>query len=431
MGFKDSTKERFEIYKSKINNIKIGKKINQFIAWKYSKAIMVFVLVAIIFSGFAYGDITTKESELIKKVSIALNSGSEKKLLKIIKVENKNIKLSKDDLKPLIRFYEEDKSRVSTLVTSLKNGDEAYSLKVVKEEGFIRDKYFLGITLREVEIVSNFKNSKLYLDSKYKGDIGSSGRLILSGMVPGVYDIKVENKSIYSELLEERKIAFTQNDKVDIELNGIMVTVSSNFANGIVYINGESSGKAAKDFVNIGPFLNDGSVELQVKAETPWGELSSNKVYIDKLPEVNIDIDLKNEGIIKEIDNTVSEFYSSVFTALNSQNKEDIVDASDEVKNQVYDVLNKKYFLFKNKYEISDLDIKMENSEVSYSEGEYIGNIVVNVSYAVKKNILGIDIKRDTYDEDFFTKVKYTDGKWTIYELDNFSIAGITKTLSK
>ena len=147
------------------------------------------------------------------------------------------------------------------------------------------------------------------------------------------------------------------------------------------------------------------------------------------MPEIKINIDLKSDEIISEIDSTIKEFYNSVFTALNSKNKEDIIYATDEVKSQVYDVLSKKYFIFKNKYQISNLDIKMENSEVSYINNEYIANIVINVSYTVNKNILGVNIKKDKYKEDFFTKVKYSDGKWIIYKLDNFSISGIDKTL--
>lgn len=431
MGFKENTKEIIETCRRKISSIKIGDKWNNFIFWKYSKLLMVLVLVGAIFIGFSYGDTVTRESELIKKVSIALNSGSERKLSKIIKVENKNIKLSKDELKPLIRFYEDDPSRISTLITGLKNGEEVNSLKLVKEKGILKDKYYLGITLRDIEIASNFQNSKVYLDSQYKGNIGNQGTLGLSGMVPGIYDLKVEMNSQYSQLFEERKIVFTKNDKVNVPLNGMMVTVSSNFSNGEVYINGQPSEKSVKDFVDIGPFVNDGSVELLVKVETPWGELSSEKVYVNGLPEININIDLKNDEILNELDSTVTDFYSSVFTSLNSQSKEDIVNGTDEVKEKVYDVLNKKYFIFKNKYEISDLDIRMGNSEVSYVNGEYTGNIVVSISYTVKKNILGLDIKKDTYKEEFFTKVKYVDGKWTVYQLDNFSITGISKTLAE
>ena len=162
-----------------------------------------------------------------------------------------------------------------------------------------------------------------------------------------------------------------------------------------------------------------------VKAETPWGILSSNEYAIGEYPIIELNIDLKNNKVLDGVNDTINRFYFSVFKSLNSENKDDIINANDEVRNNVYSILNKQYFWLKNSYEVSDLDIKINNSEINYDGSNYTGNIVVTIGYKIKKQIFGISIKSEEYSENFFTQIKYENNQWIVCDINNFSLEGL------
>ena len=258
----------------------------------------------------------------------------------------------------------------------------------------------------------------------------TSRTLEIPNLIPGVYDLKIEKKAYNSNLVEEKNIVFMDNNKIDIPLNGTLVTVKSSFEDSNVYINGEDSGIKVKDFKDVGPFPKDGSTYLTIKCNTPWGEIDSQKFYIEDHPEINIELDLKDTIIKEDVEKVVKEFYSSVFQALNSEDKNDIRNAKDEVKDNIYNTLSQKYFLLKNDYDISDLQIKMENSSIERNHGVYEARIVVNVSYKIKKKILGIDVKSESIEKNFFTNMKYENGKWIVYSVQDFSLPGLEEEKS-
>lgn len=80
-----------------------------------------------------------------------------------------------------------------------------------------------------------------------------------------------------------------------------MITVNSNFKEGTVYINGKSSDIKVKDFVDIGPFNKEDGKKILVKADTPWGILSSQESVIGEQPVIELNIDLKDSKIMDEI----------------------------------------------------------------------------------------------------------------------------------
>ena len=56
---------------------------------------------------------------------------------------------------------------------------------------------------------------------------------------------------------------------------------------------------------------------------------------------------------------------------------------------------------------------------------QFITSIVVNVSYKIKKKILGIDVKSESMEKNFFTNMKYENGKWIVYNVQDFSLPGL------
>lgn len=414
----DKLKIFIQKIKSYVNNIisksKYIKKVNK-------KLLIIFVgIIGLFILGTFVGDMTHKEDVFIKKVEKAFEKGNSRYILKILKTED-NIKLSKKDIKPLMEFYKKDSSRVKTLVSSLRKGKTFNSLSLYNNNG----SYYLKVDLSNMKIKSNFQGSNIYINETFRGTIDENEEFEVKNLVPGIYNITIENKSTYGEIKEKAEVILNNNEEFYIPIDGQMITVNSNFKEGTVYINGKSSDIKVKDFVDIGPFNKEDGKKILVKADTPWGILSSQESVIGEQPVIELNIDLKDSKIMDEINDTINRFYFSVFKSLNSQNKDDIVNTTNNVKNQIYSILNKEYIWLKNNYEVSDLQIKINNSEVNFDGANYTGNIVVTVSYKVSKQIFGLNIKSEEYSKNFFTEVKYKDGKWVICNIDNFSLDGL------
>ena len=407
----------------KIKSYAINIKKNKYIKTLNKKIIIIpTIIISVFFLGSLVGDITHKEDVFIKKVERALEKGSSTSILNFIR-SSEGIELTKNDIKPLVEFYKEDTSRIKTLIESLRKGRSVYSLTLCKDDK--SNNYYLNLELKDIEIVSNFRGSNVYINGVSKGEIDDDGKLIVGNLVPGLYNIEIEKESDYGSIKENTDIIVVDNSNINIPLNANLVTVNSNFQDGIVYINGKNSNTKVRDFVNVGPFDQDEVTTLMVKAETPWGILSSNEYAIGEYPIIELNIDLKNNKVLDGVNDTINRFYFSVFKSLNSENKDDIINANDEVRNNVYSILNKQYFWLKNSYEVSDLDIKINNSEINYDGSNYTGNIVVTIGYKIKKQIFGISIKSEEYSENFFTQIKYENNQWIVCDINNFSLEGL------
>lgn len=392
---------------------------------KDPKVIVVLILALLLIIVFLYGNASSKKRDVIEQLSNSLNKGNERALMNLIEDGNENLGITKEELGPYIDFFKVDKSRINKLVSALENGEELYSTKLETKKSFWGEKWYVEIEKKNVIVSSNFPETNVYLDNSFVGTTNSSRNLEIPNLIPGVYNIKVEKKAYNSNLKEEKEVIFMDNNKLDIPLKGTLVTVKSSFEDSNVYINGEDSGIKVRDFKDVGPFPKDGSTYLSIRCNTPWGEIDSQKVYIEDHPDINIELDLKDTVIKDEVEKVVKEFYTSVFQALNSENKNDIRNAKEEVKDNIYNTLSEKYFILKNDYDISDLKIKMENSSIEQNKGVYEARIVVNVSYKIKKKILGIDIKSEAIDKNFFTDLKFEKGRWIVCKVQDFSLPGL------
>lgn len=420
----DKLKENIKEVGHKVSDFfKKGK--NKIIREKDPKIIILCLISLIGIIVVLYGNVSSKRSDVIEQLANSLNKGNERALMNLIEEGDMNSGITKEELTPYIDFFKEDKTRVNKLIHSLENGEEIYSTKLESRKSFWGEKWYIVIEKKDLLVSSNFQESSVYLNNNFIGTTNSSGSLKIPNLIPGIYNLKVEKKAYNSNLVEEKSIIFMDNNKVDIPLNGTLITVKSSFDDSNVYINGEDSGIKVRDFKDVGPFPKDGSTYLTIKCNTPWGEIDSEKVYIKDHPEIKIELDLKNTVIKDDVEKVVKEFYNSVFQSLNSEDKNDIKDATANVKENIYSTLSQKYFFLKNDYDISDLQIKMENSSIERNHGLYEANIVVNVSYKIKKKILGIDVKSDNVEKNFFTKMKYENGKWLVYEVQDFSLPGI------
>lgn len=403
---------------------KIKEKIKSNKYYKY--IIILFFIFIVLIAGFTVGNLRSSKEAVLKKLNISLEKGNHSKLSKIIEItSDDDKKVDKEELEPIMEFYKADPNRRTNLINSLKNNKEVYGTKLVSKKSFLSEEYHVQVKLSTLNITTNSKNARLIINGIDNGTIDNEKKVKL--ITPGEYLIELESQNEYSNIKMNQKISLTQDQTLNMDVNGVKISAKSNFDNAKVYINDKDSGITVKDFKDIGPFPTDGSYTLSAKYKTPWGVLASEIVKIRDIPEVNLDISLKSEVLEASLMESVNAFYESVFKAVDSEDKTKILATDENIQEKIYSTIYKNTYLFKNKYKINNSNIDFEKSTITYNgEDKYAANIVVELNYNVKKEILGVPLKSEDHKQNFFTKLEYKDGTWKVYDIENFSLKSIS-----
>lgn len=391
---------------------KTTKKIKEFFKEHLKMVILIFI-IAFLFLGYFLGNIRTTKEQAFRNLEVALEEGNTSKLTDIIRVNDK--KVSKKDLTPLVNYYKGQDSSVNNIVDQIKNGSESCILKLVDKKNILGDSYYFDLKTFNLKVLSNLEGTDIYINNK---KINSSDTL--ENLIPGKYKIKGILSNKYGKIKKEEDIVLMKDEDIKLNLNGVMLTVDSDFKDADVFINGKNSGIKVSDFKDIGPIPTDGSVKVSIEQELPWGSVKGQEKDVLQNSTISLNLDMVNDKLWNEVNNDLDIFYKSVFEALGNEDKNLINCATDKVKDKVYNVLKENYIFMKNKYEIESLNIDKNKSSFKYKDGEYKGTIVCDIKYNTSKVIFGFNKKESS--KKFLTKVLYKDGKWIVYEIENFSL---------
>ncbi|MGL4569866.1 MAG: TcaA 3rd/4th domain-containing protein [Clostridium sp.] len=416
MAIKDNLYIIKEFFIKKCKKIKgINKDNYKYFFKKNIKWIIAIVLLIFLMAGYSIGNATTTKNQIIKELNLALKDGKANKLTNIIEVNNK--KVSKKELLPLIEYYKGKNELVNSTVEQLSDNNKTDIFELVNEKSFFGDNYHINLKTFNVTLTSNFKDAQISLnnsDEKY----GTTDTI--RNIIPGNYVITGEIKSDYGDIKSEKDITVMKDEKIDMNLKGVMVTVQSDIKDAKVMIDGKDSGIIAKNFKDIGPIPSDGSVNISLQKEFPWGVVDGKEVMVKDSKNIKLSMDLVNDELWNNVLGSVNTFYGSVMDALNNEDENLIKGASDAAKKKVYSILEKNYFIFKNKYEMTSLNIDKEKSHFEYNGGKYKGTVVCDVNYDVSMALFGLGKKENN--KKFFTKVVYKNNEWIVDDVENFSL---------
>ena len=144
------------------------------------------------------------------------------------------------------------------------------------------------------------------------------------------------------------------------------------------------------------------------------------KKYKSEKPEIKvqednilkIDINMANDELLATIENTLREFYNSLFDALNNKDSALIENVEENSREEVFNSIYEKPKVFANNYTISDLELKIANSEFKYENEKYVANILVDMDYSVAKKIL--PFIKEQKEERFLLSLIYNEEKWLV-----------------
>ncbi|WP_297629861.1 hypothetical protein [uncultured Clostridium sp.] len=414
---KDVKKGNFKrktIEKTKKLNLK---KINGLAFWQKNKKIIIpTALVLCLILGYLIGMPKDNKNEVINKLKVGLENSNIKTLNSIIKVNGKEAR--GNELEPLTKYFSGRSDKVLEFVNLVENNGATKIMEIRSEKNIFGKRYYIDLKTFDLLVNANLKDVQITLNNK-KIEAGKT----IENIIPGQYNLEASVNSKYGIIKETGEIIVLNNTNINLDLKGEKVTVNSEFEDAEVLVNGVSSKKKVKDFKDIGPMPMDGSISLSLEKEFPWGKIQGEKVIVKDSSIINLKINMANDKLWTEVDSSLNNFYESVFNALNNENGEEIKESTEEAKNKIYSILEKKYLFLKNTYKLESLTIDKEKSNFSYKDGKYIGTVVCDVDYTISKDIFGIiGVSNDKENKKFFTNVVYQNGKWIVNNVENFSL---------
>lgn len=420
MTFQEKIKEeinKFKLCIKEFSSKKMNKSTNKKIKKKY--IVVCIAILGVIGIFFVFNILNDTKQEAINKLVNGIQSNNISKIQKVLVDENGN-KITDTEATAFLNFYKNNSERISILEKNL-DGNSSKDIKFIKENNFLGSDYKIELLNKKVNITTNLEDVIVFVNNQEITTIkDKTGSISLPAF--GQYDIKLEKKGTYSIITSSKKVDLTGDVNINIPLNGIYITLKSNVENAKVYINDVDSKLTVAEFKNIGPFPIDGTYNVILKYNTPFGEISSEAMPIKDLPEMEINLDLKNSGIKASLNTAIGKFYSSVFNAINVDNKDKIENATNEARDEIYNDIKKNSFILKNIYKLNSSSIDFEKSNIDFVNGNYQASVIANIDYNVKKELLGVTFKTQDYSENFSTKLIYKNGEWEISDIQNFNL---------
>lgn len=386
-----------ELFLKISNNIKIeGKNIRI----KVYIIILILALVSIVFN------ITKPMSkkELINQLEMALLKGKENRVERNIKIDG--AKAENDELKPLIHHYLLNNKDVEQVISNLKKNNNSGNLTIESEKSLLGENYYLNLSTISINITSDIKEAIIYINGR------EVNKEELVSLIPGTYEVAYKLKTDYGDVEETKEMDILSSGDVKIEVAAEYITLYSNFSDAKVYINEKDTKKTVSEIKKYGPIPNNKDITIYIAKDFPWGVIKSPEIKVQEDNILKIDINMANDELLATIENTLREFYNSLFDALNNKDSSLIENVEENSREEVFNSIYEKPKVFANNYTISDLELKIANSEFKYENEKYVANILVDMDYSVAKKIL--PFIKEQKEERFLLSLIYNEEKWLV-----------------
>ena len=386
-----------ELFLKISNNIKIeGKNIRI----KVYIIILILALVSIVFN------ITKPRSkkELINQLEMALLKGKENWVERNIKIDG--AKAENDELKPLIHYYLLNNKDVEQVISNLKKNNNSGNLTIESEKSLLGENYYLNLSTISINITSDIKEAIIYINGR------EVNKEELVSLIPGTYEVAYKLKTDYGDVEETKEMDILSSGDVKIEVAAEYITLYSNFSDAKVYINEKDTKKTVSEIKKYGPIPNNKDITIYIAKDFPWGVIKSPEIKVQEDNILKIDINMANDELLATIENTLREFYNSLFDALNNKDSSLIENVEENSREEVFNSIYEKPKVFANNYTISDLELKIANSEFKYENEKYVANILVDMDYSVAKKIL--PFIKEQKEERFLLSLIYNEEKWLV-----------------
>ena len=368
--------------------------------------VKVYIVVLIIAIGVSVFNLIKPMSkkELINQLEMALLKGKENWVERNIKIDG--AKAENDELKPLIHYYLLNNKDVEQVISNLKKNNNSGNLTIESEKSLLGENYYLNLSTISINITSDIKEAIIYINGR------EVNKEELVSLIPGTYEVAYKLKTDYGDVEETKEMDILSSGDVKIEVAAEYITLYSNFSDAKVYINEKDTKKTVSEIKKYGPIPNNKDITIYIAKDFPWGVIKSPEIKVQEDNILKIDINMANDELLATIENTLREFYNSLFDALNNKDSSLIENVEENSREEVFNSIYEKPKVFANNYTISDLELKIANSEFKYENEKYVANILVDMDYSVAKKIL--PFIKEQKEERFLLSLIYNEEKWLV-----------------
>ncbi|GGE80749.1 zinc ribbon domain-containing protein [Priestia taiwanensis] len=286
--------------------------------------------VAILFGGlYMLGSSYYSQEKVMERFMTAIQEEDTETIVDLAMTEDPNLKIDEDGIQPLLSYIKENPSYLNGLQQTFvyhTNGENlglSEEIELVKDgkKFGIFDKYVFKLKPYYVEVTTNGKGTVVYNgEQEIATSDESEFSKELGPFLPGVYQFKAAFKDDLVTLDTEKEVVLMNYSdtprKVDLQLKGHYITVQSNVDDGILYVNGEEKGKLEDGAMELGPIPNDGSVEIHLEKEFPFGKVQTEKVKVKK--NTRYKLEFKKEVSEDDLERFITDHLEAAISAINS-----------------------------------------------------------------------------------------------------------------
>lgn len=319
------------------------------------------IALVILLAAYKTGEALTSKERLIKRFEAALVKKDDEAVAELLTSNDPKLKIDKKSIKGFMKYLDKHPDEVSEIIQTLKaqskiideSENQGITAKGYEDDGYIKglvnlekdgkflfyDKYELSIDPVYVTISTNYKDTKLYMDGK---EIGKADRpnyeKTFGPYLPGIYTLQAKLKTDFIDLQEREEVSLVgvgNKTDVNLDLDGQEVTVDFRLEEGQdiaarLLINGKDTGVNPFKEPSFGPILTDGSMNLSVEAQLPWGKVKTKEIPIDS-DYVEVDL-ASDENFQKGIMELIVKHIKEMLTSYTSGDVNKLTTATQNYK---------------------------------------------------------------------------------------------------
>lgn len=359
---------------------------------KVLSSIVALILVAIV--GLTIAAKPQTQESVINKFEDAIIGEDLNKLKSVVKSEDKRLEVTEKNLRGIIEYYKVNPSNLNIDMDYLRNyslegEDEKAPFKLVQEKNGLKEKYYISLSPRYIEFKSNYKNIKvdlsngedIVLENLKSGEIGP--------FMPGQYKLVITSNSEFSDLKKTQNIDLFYGEMlsyVDVNIDINQTKIVSSYPEAIIYINGKSTEKTAKELGTIAGLENGTKIYGVIEVE---GEnIKSKEEKVSYSSDISLEFDYTKPPTMEEAKAGASEMIGNYLEDFAyAVNNADFSYIEKYVENDS-SIYNEHQTHIPGMYErgIRENYINHEITDIQYDENTKVGSLSVKEIYEITKD---------------------------------------------
>ncbi|QHE63312.1 hypothetical protein FHE72_21720 [Rossellomorea vietnamensis] len=350
---------------------------------------------------YKVGDSITDKANLLTDFEEYLETGNVDELVSILDSRKDSEKVTKKNVQALLTYLKENPDQKESMITQLHNTVKTADAHTVKAKDdlespdqlitfekrgkkfLIYDNYDFIMESTPMTVYTNYDDLRYYVNGKEIKPLSREGDSVNFGtFIPGTYKVKAVLTSDFVELEKEVDIQHVGQTDTDLFFDIDYTTVHTNSEGASVWVNGKDTGmKTTEDnTAEIGPVLTDGSMEVQVKKDMPFGTIQSDVMTIDEdVLDAPLTLSDKQKDQVTE---GLKQYFLNLSKALAYQDEKYLKEESNEVSSFVSSSFQEltgddwKTFGY-----ITDLEVDLKSLYLEEEDGEWIATLPIHAEW--------------------------------------------------